>query len=64
MLFQEAAMDVKDSVLSAIKKEGKPLKIGEIAAIAGIDRKEADKIKKLKREGLIESPKNCYYSAK
>ncbi|NOX86844.1 MAG: HTH domain-containing protein [Chlorobi bacterium] len=58
-------MEVKDKVLETLKKSDKPLKGGEISEISGIDKKEVDKaIKVLKKEGLLESPKRCYYTAK
>ncbi len=56
-------MSIEQKVLEAMKKAGKPLKSGEIAEITGLDKKEVEKaIKKLKKEGKIESPKRCYYS--
>ncbi|MDR0629613.1 MAG: transcriptional regulator [Treponema sp.] len=56
-------MSVNSEVLTALKKAGKPLKSAEIAAMAGLDKKEVDKeIKALKQEGAIVSPKACYYS--
>ena len=37
----------------------------EIASMAGIEKAEVDKIiKALKKEELIVSPKNCYYTVK
>lgn len=58
-------METKDKVLQTLKDSDKPLKGGEIAEISGIEKKEVDKaIKKLKTEGLLESPKRCYYTAK
>ena len=40
----------------------KPMKSGEVAAETGLDKAEVDKvIKKLVREGRVESPKRCYY---
>lgn len=58
-------METKDKVLQTLKNSDKPLKGGEIAEISGIEKKEVDKaIKKLKTEGLLESPKRCYYTAK
>ena len=58
-------METKEKVLDTLKKSGNPLKSGEIAEISGVDKKEVDKaIKVLKTEGLIESPKRCFYSAK
>ncbi len=58
-------METKEKVLGTLKKSDNPLKSGEIAEISGVDKKEVDKaIKVLKTEGLIESPKRCFYSAK
>ena len=54
-----------DKVLEILKSSSEPLKAGEIAEKAGIDKKEVDKaIKSLKAEEKIESTKRCYYSAK
>lgn len=48
-----------------MKKAGKPLKAGEIADAAGLDKKEVDKaMKVLKAEGAIVSPKVCYWEPK
>ncbi len=50
-------------VLEAMKKEGKPLKSGEIADLTGIETKEVAKIIiNMKKEGKIKSPKRCYYA--
>ncbi len=58
-------MDVKQTVIETLKNAGKPLKAGEIAQMAGIEKKEVDKaIKVLKVEEKIASPKRCYYEAK
>ncbi len=39
---------------------GKPMKAGEIAAAAGMDKKEVDKaMNVLKKEGKIVSPVRC-----
>ena len=55
--------DVQDKVLKALKDSAEPLKGGEIADVTGLDKKEVDKaIKKLKADGLIDSPKRCYYA--
>lgn len=57
-------MDVKEQVLEVLKNSAEPLKGGEIAEKAGIDKKEVDKaIKALKAEEKITSPKRCFYSA-
>jgi len=56
-------MSVEEKVLKAMEEAGRPLKTGEIAEITGLDKKEVEKaIKKLKKEGKIESPKRCYYA--
>jgi predicted transcriptional regulator len=58
-------MEAKDKVLATLKKSDQPLKGGEIAEISGLDKKEVDNaIKTLKTEGLIDSPKRCFYAAK
>lgn len=51
-----------EKILEVMESAGKPLKAGEIAEAAGLDKKEADKaIKKLKSEGKIHSPKMCFW---
>jgi DNA-binding IscR family transcriptional regulator len=58
-------MEANDKVLDALKNAEKPLKGAEIAAKSGVDAKEVSKvIKKLKAEGLVYSPKNCFYAIK
>jgi DNA-binding MarR family transcriptional regulator len=58
-------MEIKEVVLKTLKDAEQPLKGGEIAEKAGIDKKDVDKaIKDLKKEELIFSPKRCYYDAK
>lgn len=52
-------------VVDAFQKSEKPLKSGEIAKITGIETKEISKIiNKLKKDGIIDSPKRCYYEIK
>lgn len=49
-------------VYDAMKQEGKPLRPGEIAKKAGLDKDEVAKIiERLKKEGKVGSPKRCYY---
>ncbi len=56
-------MEAKELILTTMKAAGKPLKSGEIADLAQLDKKEVDKfLKKLKDEDLVASPKRCYYS--
>ncbi|NPA50707.1 MAG: HTH domain-containing protein [Epsilonproteobacteria bacterium] len=58
-------MSLEEQVLEVMKKNGEPMKSGDIAKILGVDTKEVSKaIKKLKAEGKIESPKRCYYAPK
>ncbi len=53
---------MEEKVLELLK--GKTMKSAEIAEALGVDKKEVDKIiKKLKKEGKIDSPKRCYYQA-
>ncbi len=56
-------MDAKELVLDTLKNSEKPLRPGEIAEAAGLEKGEVDKaIKALKKEEKIMSPKRCYYS--
>ncbi len=58
-------MDAKAIILDVLKKEENPLSAGQITEISGLDRKEVDKaMKALKDDGLIVSPKRCYWEAK
>jgi Mn-dependent DtxR family transcriptional regulator len=56
-------MSANEAVLKTLQESQEPLKAGDIAEIAGIDKKEVDKaIKALKKEGKIASPKRCFYA--
>ncbi len=58
-------MEIREKVLEVLKNAEQPLKAGEIAEVAAVDKKDVDKaIKVLKTEGTIESPKRCFYSVK
>ena len=58
-------MDTKEKVLEAIQKAGKPMKSGDVVEATGIEKKEVDKsIKKLVAEGVLHSPKRCFYDVK
>ncbi len=58
-------METKEKVLKLLSDSGRPMKLGEISEISGIDKKELDKaIKDLKKEEKITSPKMCFYEAK
>lgn len=55
-------MDIQDKIIKTFEKAAKPLRTGELAEMAGVDKKDAEKaIKKLKEAGSIYSPKRCYY---
>ncbi len=57
--------DIAQKVIQAFEQSNEPLKTGQIAEKTGIDSKEISKIiKKLKTDGIIESPKRCYYALK
>ena len=57
-------MEAKEMVLQTLKNAPAPMKAGELVTATGLDKKEVDKaIKALKKEELITSPKNCFYSA-
>lgn len=55
--------DTKQLVLDAMKKAAKPLRPGDIAELAQLDKKEVEKIiKQLQKDGKINSPKRCFYA--
>lgn len=55
----------EELVLKALNESTDPLRPGEIAERAGIDKSEVDKaIKTLKKEEKIFSPKRCFYQTK
>lgn len=57
-------MDAKEkAVLDAMKKEGKPMRPGDIAKKAAMDKEEVAKvIDRLKKAGKVSSPKRCFYA--
>ncbi|SHK29334.1 HTH domain-containing protein [Clostridium cavendishii DSM 21758] len=58
-------MDITEAILKTLKEVGEPMKAGEIAEKANVDKKEVDKaIKALKAEDKITSPKRCFYAIK
>ncbi len=58
-------VDAKQQVLDAMKAAGEPLNAGKVAEMTGLDRKVVDKaMDELKKSGLIESPKRCYWQPK
>ncbi len=56
---------MEKKILDALNKTGKPMRSGEIAEIAGLDKSAVEKlIKKLKAEDVIFSPQRCFYDLK
>ena len=54
---------MKEQVLKAMKKAGKPVSAGDITKILNADRKEVDKaFAELKKEGAIVSPIRCKWA--
>ena len=50
-------------ILDAMKKAGKPVQPGDLAKELGLESKTVSKvISQLKKAGLINSPKRCYYA--
>jgi Mn-dependent DtxR family transcriptional regulator len=51
------------TVLEVMKKEGKPMRPGDIAKKAKMEKDEVAKvIDELKKEGKVASPKRCFYA--
>ena len=51
---------MKEQVLDAMRKAGKPVSAGDVTKALGADRKEVDKaFAELKKEGAIVSPVRC-----
>jgi len=58
-------MEAKEHVFTAMKKARKELKTGEIAELAGLDKKETEKaMKVLAAEARIFSPRRCFWIVK
>jgi len=58
-------MEIKNQVLDAIRKSAQPVNAGKVVELTQLDRKQVDKaMKMLKDEGLIVSPKRCFWEAK
>jgi hypothetical protein len=55
----------KKAILDVMKKAGKPMRSGDIAEKANLDKAEVGAvIEKLKKDGKIISPKRCFYAPK
>jgi DNA-binding transcriptional regulator GbsR (MarR family) len=60
---EEIEDETEGKVYSVLKESGKPMRSGEVAEAADIDKKVVSKtITKLKEKGLVCSPKRCYYA--
>ncbi len=58
-------MQDREKVLQAFKDAGEAINAGKVAELSGVDRKAVDKIMtQLKDEGLIVSPKRCFWTLK
>ena len=58
-------MDSIEKVLKVLKDNTEPMKAGEIAEKAGLEKKDVDKaMKQLKADEKIISPKRCFWTAK
>jgi Mn-dependent DtxR family transcriptional regulator len=56
-------MDNGQLILETMKKQGKPMRPGDIAKAASLDKDIVSKtIKELKEKGLVNSPKRCFYA--
>jgi Mn-dependent DtxR family transcriptional regulator len=54
-------MDEMKIILEILEKENKPLKVGDIERLTGIDRNSIQKIiNELKTKGLVDYPDRCY----
>ena len=50
-------------ILGVLKTSGKPMRPGDIAKEAGMEKDEVSKlIKKMKTTGALCSPKRCFYA--
>ncbi|MBW1713642.1 MAG: transcriptional regulator [Deltaproteobacteria bacterium] len=50
-------------VLETMKKAGQPVRPGDVAKASGLESKEVSKvIQTLKKEGLVVSPKRCFWA--
>ena len=57
-------MKPEELVFQTLQTSGEPMRAGDIADAAHLDRKEVDKaMKTLKAEGRIVSPKKCFWTA-
>ena len=51
---------MKDQVLGTMKAAGKPVNVGDVVKLSGLERADVEKaFKELKGDGSIESPVRC-----
>jgi DNA-binding IclR family transcriptional regulator len=51
------------TILDTMKKEGKPMRPGDIATSAGLDKDTVSKLlNEMKKMGIVDSPKRCFYA--
>ena len=55
--------DKEKLVLEAMKEAGKPVRPGDVAKSLNMESKDVSKIiQSLKKQGLVESPKRCFWA--
>lgn len=53
-------MEITEKILATMEEAGKPISVGEVEKLSGLDRKDIDKaFKELKKEEAIVSPVRC-----
>lgn len=58
-------METRERIYTVMKNAGRELRAGEIADLAGLDKKEVDKaVKMMDREARIFSPRRCFWKVK
>ena len=63
VIVRNDSMETTDLIMKTLAESPEPMKAGEIAEAASLERKEVDKaMKVLKKEGRIVSPKVCYWT--
>ncbi len=55
--------DKEKLVLEAMREAGKPVRPGDVAKSLNMESKDVSKIiQSLKKQGLVESPKRCFWA--
>lgn len=56
--------EIETQVLQTLKKSAEPMRPGDIAKAAGLDKDAVTKaLNSLKKSQQVNSPKKCYYAA-